>query len=210
MNGASSGLARAFEEYAARSEVAAARLAREEEQALIRSRALQQYGSEEGVFRESELEAAISSAVAPFRVSRQVEIDGRMCRVEPDGLRGLPDWWNLKDVPMELQEAVAGASPFATTLTDAYGELLFWRNVHDQRSAFSDLYEHAPWIEIRERLLEEALATRDAQNWEDFLARLYWWDHMVDRGLGDLVGEKFPKQLLRDARNLRPAPGVRL
>lgn len=123
---------------------------------------LEEYGSEDAVFADTALEAALRQACA-----------------------GLPAWDDFTPrhlMPPTVAEAVTAAWPMPCTVAEAWVEYESAERRADNRCSFDRYYSPEAFMQARCYLLEEILDTEPSRGFEDLQARVAWLEHLNGRG----------------------------
>lgn len=172
-----SGFASAFSDFFNTPEFRAQHAERQRRYADRRAAALAEYGSEDAVWEANEREQALERACRPLIVRKPI-INGEM-----DTLQG---WQGgrFAGMPPDVQDAVANAYAVSAKVREAWAEFLFWEKIADDRTAFSDLYEHRVRVRARTSYLEHLLDSLPATSLNDIRARMDWMQHINERDWG--------------------------
>ncbi|SDO52210.1 hypothetical protein SAMN05216360_12542 [Methylobacterium phyllostachyos] len=164
-------LAGSFAEYMARPEIVAARAESERERAERAAAAVAEHGSEEAVFADTPIEAALRTACEPLLGPGHTW----------DGVYELAGWSWLQGrdrMPAALRAAAAEAWRMPETVAAAWAEYQARDRREGERYAlFPDWSPHA-FTEARRGLVEEVLDTYPARSLADLRARLSWLDEL--------------------------------
>ena len=164
-------LGASFAEYLNRPEIVAERAERERQRTERAAAAVAEHGSEEAVFADTAIEAALRTACEPLLGPRQTW----------DRVYELAGWnWfhSRARMPDALRAAAAGAWPMPETVAAAWIEYQARGRREDDRYAlFPDWSPHA-FTEARRGLVEEVLDTCPARSLADLRARLSWFDEL--------------------------------
>lgn len=123
---------------------------------------LEEYGSEDAVFADTALEAALRRACV--------------------GLPGWDDFTPRHLMPDAVGEAVAAAWPMPSTVADAWTEYEATERRVDDRCSFDRYYSSEAFMQARGYLLETILDTAPGRGLEDLKARVAWIEHLNGRG----------------------------
>ncbi|MGU3541028.1 hypothetical protein [Methylobacterium sp. A54F] len=163
-------IAQAFHDIFNTPELRAQRAERDRERADRRTAALAEYGSEDAVFADTPMEAALRQACAPLL--GQGETWNELYR--------LAGWYWLdgrKNMPVRLREAVAAAWPMPSTVAEVWAEHAATEKLGRDRAAFFPDYNPHGFVEVRQSLLEDLLDTLPAKSLNDVRARLSWLEY---------------------------------
>ena len=123
---------------------------------------LEEYGSEDAVFADTNLEAALRKACA--------------------GLPGWDDFTPRHLMPAAVGGAVAAAWPMPLTIAEAWTEYAAAERRADDRCSFDRYYSPEAFMQARGYLLEKILDTEPGRSPEDLKARVAWIEHLNGRG----------------------------
>lgn len=138
------------------------------------ARVIDLYGSEEGVFAETENELALAKALdhLSVRVKYVNQVTGEQASYVSQ-LAGCERLNTYADLSAPVAQAARDAYPMPEDLQGVLNELMGWDKLAEDRRTFGE-YQHGPAIQVREALLRHELDTRRVQNWSDFAARAEW------------------------------------
>lgn len=168
---------------AKQSQERAARNSRDDQR---RGEVLAQYGSEEALFRRTELEVALDAAIAPIATwdfwTDHEGADHRFAETL-DGKKPKIGFWHLDDITPSIHEAVTTGYPFPSDLEAALQEVKSWDRLRWDRGLFcGGEWNHYAEVECRIALLEAELnAGRPAASWDDVKARFNWKRYEFER-----------------------------
>lgn len=151
-----------FEDLFNTPEFRASQAKREQERLARCAVLLEEYGSEEAVFADTMLEAALRKAC-----------------------QGLPAWDDFTPhhlMPAAVGEAVAAAWPMPRTVAETWVEYEAAERRADDRCSFDRYYSPEAFMQARRYLLEEILDKEPSQGFEDLQARVAWLEHLNGRG----------------------------
>lgn len=199
--------ASAFNDFFNSPEMRAQFARQDAERQLRRAQILAEFGSVEAVYAETEREAALREACAPFTV-----LDGRP---DYEGCYTL-NGWRYPDsdtkIPAPVMDAVKRGWPMPSTVRDAWAEYEACEGLARNRHAMHD-YEYWPelWVSVRKAILKTLLATLPAASIGDMLARQSWIEAELEFDVVDQtvlatlradikrMGERLRDQEARDA-----------
>lgn len=156
-----------------------ARAARERAERLAKrnaqkASALRRFGSEAAIIAETPQEALLSAAVAPLKVWKDYEWEGRTLRY----VTSLDGWGEsslLRELPISVRSAVENAYAMPATLAGALGEWKQWDDLNGLRQLFTEDEYHTPlWIRARMDILEEMLTHASDPTPKGVEARIKW------------------------------------
>jgi hypothetical protein len=145
-----------------------------------RKEILKEYGSEDAVFAETDLEALLSRAVDHLKEWKAgCDVSG-----EPwsyvSKLDGVDSFYRFEQLTPSILDAIKSAIAVPDNLVGLLEEYRYWEKLHVIRDLFCG-WEHALWVQARQVLLGHFLDTKPVQNWQDMQARLGWWQIALDR-----------------------------
>ncbi|CAO4173702.1 Homeodomain-like domain-containing protein [Methylorubrum populi] len=165
--------AEAFNDIFNSPEMRAARAEREREDAKRRAAAVERYGSEDAVFADTAVEAALRAACDPLLIWDT--------RPGWHGCYILGGWSNHSgkgSMPLEVREAVTNGWPIPETVASAWAEYEDAEAIEDARYAFDGNYTPHRWTEARRYVLEDVLDTHPARSLNDLRARMSWLEFL--------------------------------
>lgn len=141
--------------------------------AMERARVLDEFGSEEAVFAETEHERLLREALAPLADYSEYHGGGGSY------VSGFAGWTTGKPND-RLWAALERAYPFPGDLAGVWGEFLGWQELDQNRYAFDQNGEHPIHVRARIFALEHLLDTMPAPTWEGMRARIGWLSHCAN------------------------------
>lgn len=165
------GFSDAFNDFFNTPEMRARRAEREAERVAKCRLLLDEYGTEDAVWADTEREAALRHACEPLLGQ------GETWRT----IYRLDGWGSLDSpsrMPDSVRRAVTDAWPMPATVAEAWAEFAAGDKQDRDRCAFCPDYSPHSWAEARRYLLEGLCNTLPARSLNDIRARLSWMEHL--------------------------------
>lgn len=164
-----------------------ARMAAEKEQRERERRArcrelLKEYGSEEAVFAETDIERRLRERLEPLADRKNY---WESAETYINGYAG----WTRREPTPPLLAALREAHPFPDTIEAVWQELQHWRALAEARIAFFPDYDMPVWVRAREAGLHSMMDTKPAPTIEGIRTRLAWLEHVNNLGYSRDVHE---------------------
>jgi hypothetical protein len=163
----------AFAEFMNRPEAVAERNEREARRRVEAAAILARYGSEDAVFTDTPMEAALRAACEPLLGPDQTWETGY-------SLDGWGSCTSRAAMPASVRDAASQAWPMPETIAAAWIEYEAADRLTHQRYVVEDYYEPHLFIEARQQLLAEILNTLPAKSLNEMRARGAWLGHWAD------------------------------
>lgn len=160
-------MAESFAEFMSQPEFVAERKAREERRRAEAAEILRRHGSEEALFADTPMEAALRAACEPLLGPGET-----WCSIYR-----LHGWGSLspdRDMPATVRTAVAEAWPMPTTVTEAWVEYEATEALTRERYTVSAYHEPEVFTQARKSIVAALLDTLPARSLNDVRARLSW------------------------------------
>ena len=209
-----------FADFMKRPEFTAERHRREARRRAEAAAIVEQHGSEEALFADTPIEAALRAACAPLLGSDETWRT----------IHHLDGWGTLASrdrMPASVRAAVSRAWPMPETVAAVWAEFAATDRLTSARYTVDSFCDPHLFVQARQHLLEELLNTLPARNIHDMRARLDWMDHIADGEVSsdpkddrirlatlradiDRMGERVPGQDPAPIQNGQGADGDRL
>lgn len=163
----------AFNEFFNRPEFVAERNEREARRRVEAAAIIERYGSEDALFEDTLLEAALRAACEPLLGVGE----------DWDGSYSLDGWGSFgtrRTMPASVREAVSRAWPLPATVAEAWTEYEAADRLMGERCTVEYTYEPHTYVEARRYVVEEICNTLPARSLNDLRARGAWLAFQAD------------------------------
>lgn len=163
----------AFAEFMDRPEAVAERNEREARRRVEVAAILARYGSEDAVFTDTPMEAALRAACESLLGQGETWETGSSL-----------DGWGIHasraTMPLSVRHAASQAWPLPETVASAWAEYEAADRLTHERYIVDDYFNPYPFTEARQQLVAEILNTLPARSLNDMRARGAWLSHWAD------------------------------
>ncbi len=135
---------------------------------------LQEFGSEEAVFAETEQERLLRVTLEPLADRSEYH---NSTETYISGYAG----WICRQPTPKLWQAIGQAYPLPSDIHGVWAEYQGWQHLDSARYAFDPMHETPIWVRAREAALENLLDTMPTSTFGGYRIRLLWLEHLNNR-----------------------------